>query len=242
MANLKNKVESLIQALERSLGKVGFPTFMPPPTSADPGAAIEVASRNSEIVAGAVLGLHGPPDDGGEVARRLMVQFVDWNEVRVASPVLLVRVLGKDPRAGERIQLLQRFLEAFFLKQRNLNLEHLVGLKSHERRQFVSDLEVFNREELSAFLLTCFGHAVFPPADPVHRVAQRCGLIRAKTTVLQMVKLFEDSLEIGEMLSLYAHLYAIALKVCHPESPRCPQCTLRSRCPSARKFAKAARN
>src|SRR6185295_11966292 len=118
MSAIKSKIETYVQALDKSFGKVKFPVFMPPPTSADPGAAIEVASKNSEIVAGAVLGLHGPPDEGSEATKRLMVQFVDWNEIRVASSPLLVRVLGKDPRATERIQLLQRFLEAFFLKQR----------------------------------------------------------------------------------------------------------------------------
>jgi hypothetical protein len=239
--NTRKKVQALLQLLEKRFGHVKLPEFLPPPSSADAAAAFAVATKNSELVAGAVLGLHGPPEEGFEAAKRLMTHYVDWNEIRVASPVMLVRVLGRDPRAGARIALLQRFLEVFFLRRRNLNLEYLVAMKPGERRQFLSDLEVFTREELAAFLLSCFGFPVFPAADPVHRVAVRYGLIRQKVTVLQMAKQFETKLEVAEMLDLYSHLYGVSWEVCHIEHPKCPQCVVKNRCSAAKTFLKAAR-
>jgi endonuclease III len=238
----RQKVHAILQLLERRFGKVKRHEFLPPPASADMDAALQVATRNSEIVAAAVLGLHGPPDEGMEAARRLMTHYVDWNEIRVANREALARAIGKDPRAAERAALLQRFLEAFFLRQRNMNLECLVGTKPAERRQFLADLEVFTREEMAALLLACFAHPLFPPAEPVHRVAVRCGLLRAKVTVLQMSKVFEDSLEAEELQALYSHLYAVAWKTCHVEAPDCMHCPLKPRCPAARTFAKAARH
>jgi len=188
-----------------------------------------------------VLGLHGPPQAGFESARKLMTLYVDWNEVRVSNPALLVKLLGKDARGAERIALLQRFLEAFFLRQRNLHLDCLVPMRPAERRQFLSDLEIFTREELAALLLTCFGLEVFPPSDALHRVAQRVGLVKAKTTVLQMAKEFEDKLEVDELLDLYAGLYAVAAQCCFEEQPKCAQCLLKPRCPAAKTFAKSAK-
>ena len=114
-------------------------------------------------------------------------------------------------------------------------------LKANERRQFLSDLEIFTREELAALLLSCFGHPVFPPSGDLHRVAQRLGVLRAKTTVLQMAKEFETRLELDELLNLYAHLYAVAAQYCHVERPQCSPCPVKLRCPAARLFAKAAK-
>lgn len=205
---IRNKVASVLRSLTRRFPTPTFPVFEPPPQSADASAALAVASKNSEIIAGAVLGLHGPPQEGADAARKLMSHCVDWNEVRVARSDVLLAMLGKDPRATERIALLQRFLETFFLRQRNLNLEYLVPLRPGERRSFVSNLEVFSRDELAAFLLTCFRYPLFPPDEILLQKAMDHGIVKPKTTALQMARQFETSLTEDQMLQLYTYLYA----------------------------------
>lgn len=206
----RTKASSFIQTCDRRYGKVERPTIVPPPTSADASAISAVSAKNAQIVAGVVLGLHGPPAEGAEAARKLMQHFVDWNEVRVSRPATLVAVLGKQSRAAQRIALLQRFLEAFFLRQRSLALDYLLTLKSHEVRRFLSDLEVFDREELAAVFLTGFRYPVFPPSDVLRDMAERAGLIKPKTTTLQMAKKFETALDEEQMYVLYSHLYSLA--------------------------------
>jgi endonuclease III len=240
--SFRSKAKAALQLLERRFGKTKRQEFLPPPTSADTDAALAVSTRNSEIVAAAVLGLHGPPEEGVEAARKLMGRYVDWNEARVADREWLAATMGRDARAAERAAVLQRFLEAFFLRQRNMNLECLVGLKPAERKQFLADLEVFGRDELAGFLLSCFGQPLFPPSEALHRVATRCALLRRKVTVLQMAKKFEDALKEDEMLQLCAGLFAVARKFCHVQSPECGHCPLKPRCPAARGFARAARS
>jgi hypothetical protein len=231
---LQGKVQQFLQALDRKYGRPKPPAFLPPPASADLDAALETATRNAELVAGVVLGLHGPPAEGLQAARRLMSIFVDWNEVRVARRESLLEVMGPEtPRSGERAALFQRFLEAFFLSQRNMNLESLVGMKPPERKQFVADLNVFNRDELPALLLSGFLHPNFPPEAALHRVAVRCGLIRSKTTVLQMAKLFETAMDAEKLLPLYAHLHTLAAKHCREERADCAHCPLKPHCPTA---------
>lgn len=207
---IRNKAANLIQSLDRRYGKFERPQVVPPPSSADAAAIAVVSAKNAQIVAGVVLGLHGAPSEGAEAGRKLMQHFVDWNEVRVSRPATLIAVLGRQPRAAARIALLQRFLEAFFLRQRSLNLDYLFTLKSHEMRRFLSDLEVFDREELAAVFLSGFSVPVFPPSDTLRDVAEQAGLIKAKTTTLQMAKKFETSLDEPTMYALYSHLYALA--------------------------------
>ena len=207
---LKAKVASLISSWDRRYGKVERPPVVPPPTAADAAAVASVAAKNAQIVAGVVLGLHGPPAEGFEAARKLMSHFVDWNEVRVSRPVTLVAALGRQTRAAARIALLQRFCEAYFLRQRSLNLDYLFTLKSHEVRRFLSDLEVFDREELASVFLVGFSVPVFPPAEILREAAISAGVLRPKTTALQMAKKFETSLDEPAMFSLYSHLYSIS--------------------------------
>lgn len=209
-AATSSKLSQLISSLDRKYGKVERPTVVPPPTSADAAAVTAVSAKNAQIVAGVVLGLHGAPGEGAEAAKKLMAHFVDWNEVRVSRPTTLVAVLGRQARASTRIALLQRFLEAYFLRQRSLNLDYLFTLKNHEVRRFLSELEVFERDELAAMLLTGFKIAVFPPSDALRDVAERAGLIKPKVTTLQMAKKFETTLDVEEMYVLYSHLYSMA--------------------------------
>ncbi len=206
----QQKIGALIQTLDRKYGKAERPTVVPPPASADAGAVAAVSSKNAQIIAGVVLGLHGAPAEGAEAAKKLMAHFVDWNEVRVSRPGTLISVLGRQSRAAARIALLQRFLEAYFLRQRSLNLDYLYTLKSHEVRRFLSELEVFDREELAAVYLTGFAVPVFPPSDLLRDMAEAVGLIKPKTTTLQMAKKFETGLSEDVQYSLYSHLYSLA--------------------------------
>ncbi|HYF50275.1 MAG TPA: hypothetical protein VEJ63_12770 [Planctomycetota bacterium] len=204
------KAASLIQSLDRRYGKVEKPVVVPPPASADAAAVASVSAKNAQTFAGVVLGLHGPPAEGAEAAKKLMGYFVDWNEVRVSRPMTLVTVLGRQPRGQQRIQLLQRFLESYFLRQRSLNLDYLYTLKTNEAKRFLQELEVFDREELAAVYLTGFNVPVFPPSDMLRDVAENVGLIKPKVTTLQMAKKFETSLNEDLLYSLYSHLYSLA--------------------------------
>ena len=206
---LRTKVTNLIQTLEKKYDKAVPPEVMPPPASADAAAAAQVSAKNAQVVAGIVLGLHGPPKDGVEAARKLLAHFVDWNEVRVSRPSALATVLGRQTNAAARVALLQRFLEAFFLRQRSLNLDYLYTLKLHEAKRYLSDLEVFDREELAAIYLTGFKVPVFPPSDVLRNLSEKLGLIKAKTTTLQMAKKYETSLTEDMLFALYSHLYSL---------------------------------
>ena len=206
----QQKVSSFVQSLDRRYGKVEKPAVVPPPASADAAAVAAVSAKNAQTIAGVVLGLHGPPAEGADAAKKLMAHFVDWNEVRVSRPMTLVAVLGRQSRGQARIQLLQRFLESYFLRQRSLNLDYLYTLKSNEAKRFLADLEVFDREELAAVYLTGFNVPVFPPSDMLRDVAENVGLLKPKTTTLQMAKKFETSLNEDLLYTLYSHLYSLA--------------------------------
>ena len=206
------KFDKILQNLDKKYGKCKLPSYLPPPASADMDAALEVAMKNSELVAGVILGLHGPPQEGADAAHKLMNHYVDWNEVRVANPELVTKAMGRTPRALERTALMLRFLEAFFLRQRNMNLEYVVGLKPSDQKAFFSNLEVFSRDELAALLLTGFGHPLFPPSEHLLKASIQCGVVKQRTTALQMAKEIGKKLDPEQLLNLYHQLMSVELK------------------------------
>jgi hypothetical protein len=210
--SLKKKVDAFVQGWDQHYGKPERPAVAPQPSSADSAALAAVAAKNAQVVAASVLGLHGPPAEGVEAARRLMQHFVDWNEVRVTRPQTLVAVLGKQSRAAERVALLHRFLGTFFLKWPKLGLDFLLkpDMKPADLRRFLTELQVFDRGELAAVLLIAFRQPLFPPADPLRDVAEQTGLVPRKITTLQMAKRFEQALDEERLYCLYSHLYALA--------------------------------
>ena len=206
------KFDRALQNLEKRFGKTKIPSYLPPPASADMDAAQEVAMKNSELVAGVILGLHGPPQEGADAAHKLMNHYVDWNEVRVANAELVAKAMGRTPRAQERTLLMRRFLEAFFLRQRNMNLEYVVGLKPSEQKAFFSNLEVFSRDELPALLLAGFGQPLFPPSEHLLKAAIQTGIVKPRTTALQMAKEIQKKLDAEQLLNLYHQLQSVEVK------------------------------
>jgi hypothetical protein len=235
----KEKLSKFVSLLERKFGVEKRSEPAPPPLSADADAAVVVARKNSQIIAEVILGLRGPPSEGVDAARRIMHHFVDWNEVRVSRVQTLIAVLGKLPRIEERIALMKRFLESYFLRRRNLNLEHLFQLKAHEQRSFLEGLSVFDRAEIPAITLTAFGLPGFPPDENLLEVLVRCGLLSEKTTALQMAKMFTDTLDANMSFRLYAQAYVLRRKYCLPETPNCNRCPLQQKCPTAKKAVAA---
>jgi len=199
MPAITNKQQLLAQVLTALKKKYPLPV-------AD--EAVEARPLLEEIIYAICREASVPAETDAGYAR-LRAAFVDWNEVRVARPQVLVAVLGRTPRAQQRITTLHRFLESYFLRQRCMNPDHLFTLKAVDSRRFVADLEVFDREELSAVLLTGFGQPFFPPCDQLLETAEGAGLVKPKTTALQMAKKFETAVDEKMMNSLYSHLYAL---------------------------------
>lgn len=233
---ISSKVKTILPLLEKRFGVDKRIEPVPPPSSAEAEAAAAVARKNSQLIAEIVLGLHGPPKEGADAARRLMAHFVDWNEVRVSRTYTLLGVLGKLSRAEARITLLKRFMEAFFLRRRNLNLECIFDLKVYEARRLLEDLAIFERDEVQAVLLLAFGAPAFPPDGQLLPPLVRLGILSPKTTVLQMAKQLSKGLDEDSVLRLYSKIYALRRRFCTDENPLCRKCPLMRVCPAAKEF------
>src|ERR1700710_1848186 len=68
-------------------------------------------------------------------------EFVDLNELRVATDLEIAELLGnRYPAIEKRVEMITRALNFIFEKEHTLNLDRLATLGKREARQFLRDL------------------------------------------------------------------------------------------------------
>jgi endonuclease-3 len=96
------------------------------------------------------------------------------------------------------------------------------------------------RKTANVILAVAFGRAAIAVDTHVFRVANRLGLVRARTpeqVEAQLMKVVPES----QWSQAHHWLIYHGRQVCHARNPRCAQCVVMDLCPSAPKFLRAAR-
>lgn len=169
---------------------------------------------------------------------RLMQEFVDWNEVRVARCGELARALRpflSDGRAGETARRLVYCLQQIFKSRGTLDLDGLAKTSPAETRKFLQELESIDKDEVDLVLLLGLGEAVLPVNSDMLRAGKRMGVISNSATKLQAQRALETALEGEDLHACYLALREHAREVCFPDTPACDSCAIRTTCNHRRK-------
>src|SRR5215212_1080390 len=107
------------------------------------------------------------PDSRAEEAMRAIdKEFVDLNELRVATDLEIQELLGnRYPQIERRVGMITQSLNAIFEKEHTLNLERLLTISKRDARQFLRDLapDLHPFVEAYVMLFSFDGHVV--PVD-----------------------------------------------------------------------------
>ena len=102
-----------------------------------------------------------------EAMKHIEKEFVDLNELRVATDLEIAELLGvRYPDIEKRVELITRTLNAIFEKEHTLNLDRLATISNRDARQFLRDLVpdlMHPFVEAYVMLYSFDGHAI--PAD-----------------------------------------------------------------------------
>lgn len=103
-----------------------------------------------------------PDAKAEEAMARIDKEFVDLNELRVATDLEVAELLGtRYPDIENRVEMITRVLNAIFEKEHTLNLERLGTLGKRDVRQFLRDLpEVHPFVDAYVMLFSFEGHCV----------------------------------------------------------------------------------
>jgi endonuclease-3 len=183
-------------------------------------------------LAAVIIGRDAEPDRAYRACHKLLADFVDWNEVRVARWGEVERVLRPyvGDRSGEAARRLIQCLQQVFLIRGNVNLSAAAETSPTDTRQFLLGLELLDRDEGNLVLLLGLGEPVMPVDSDVLRASKRLGVIANSATKLQAQRALEQSLEGEDLHACYVALREHARRVCFTDSPECPSCTVRKQC------------
>jgi len=152
------------------------------------------------------------PDSRAEEAMKAIdKEFVDLNELRVATDLEIQELLGnRYPLIEKRVAMITLSLNAIFEKEHTLSLERLANISKRDARQFLRDLPEMNPfVEAYVMLFSFDGHSVPVDGQTVEYLKEE-EILEEDVTVEDAQKFIEHHVKAEECYDLYTVLRAAA--------------------------------
>jgi endonuclease III len=182
----------------RSLQKRLLKQFQPEPRQPqDPLKALVRGAMSYDV-----------PDAKAEEAMRLIdKEFVDLNELRVATDLEIQELLGtRYPGIERRVAMITQSLNNIFEREHTLSLDRLKTISRRDARQFLRELpEIHPFVEAYVMLFSFDGHAV-PLDDATLAYLREHGVIEDGATLDDGQRFVEHQVKAEECYDLYVVL------------------------------------
>ena len=137
-----------------------------------------------------------------EAMKHIEKEFVDLNELRVATDLEIAELLGvRYPDITHRVEVITKSLNAIFEKEHTLNLDRLATLSKRDARQFLKDLTpaepMHPFVEAYVMLYSFDGHAV-PVDEEILAYLREEEIFDEKTSVVDAQKFLEHHVKAEE--------------------------------------------
>lgn len=176
--------------------------------------------------------------NSGRAFQQLLARYPDWDAVLASDPAELeetIRPGGLAPTKARRMRELLEQLRARLGPEWDASL--LATLPIGEAKEWLVSLPGVGPKTAACVLLFSLGRDALPVDTHVHRVSQRLGLIGAKVNAVKAHDALEAQLPPAKYYDFHVSIIRHGRRVCHARRPRCGECVLRDRCPSAEDFA-----
>jgi hypothetical protein len=142
-----------------------------------------------------------------EAMKAIDKEFVDLNELRVATDLEIQELLGtRYPNIEKRVSMITLSLNNIFEREHTLNLERLKEISKRDARQFLRELpDVHPFVEAYVMLMSYDGHS-FPIDDEILAYLADQGIVEEGTSLADAQKFIEHHLKAEEC---YDFFYAV---------------------------------
>ena len=140
-----------------------------------------------------------------EVMRHIDTEFVDLNELRVATDLEIQEMLGaKYPDIERRVAMITQSLNNIFEREHTMSLDRLKTISKRDARQFLRELpEIHPFVEAYVMLFGFDGHA-FPTDDETLEFLKGHHVVEDSTSLDECQRFVEHHLKAEELYNFYA--------------------------------------
>jgi len=155
----------------------------------------------------AAMSFDMPDAKADEAMRHIEREFVDLNELRVATDLEIQELLGtRYPAIEKRVEMITRSLNNIFEREHTLNLDRLKTVSKRDARQFLRELpEIHPFVEAYVMLFGFDGHA-FPIDDEFLEYLHDQEIVEDGATLDDAQRFLEHQLKAEECHDLFLAL------------------------------------
>jgi len=193
MKNATKHAETL-KALSRRLAREHKPA---PRQSMDPLQALVRGAMSFDV----------PEAKVDEIMRHIEREFVDLNELRVATDLEIQELLGaRYPQIEKRVAMITQALNTIFEREHTMNLNRMKEISRRDARQFLRELPEIHPFVEAYVTLYAFDGPAVPIDDMMLACLREEGVVDETTSLEDAQKFVEHHLKADECYDFYATL------------------------------------
>lgn len=147
-----------------------------------------------------------------EAIKKFEDEFVDFNELRVATELEVIDLVGEElPGIEDKAAIMRNVLHGIFDRENSFKLDRLGELKKAELRDYLRGLPMINPFVEAFVTLTAFEHNAFPVDDEMHGylVDEEC--VDPDSTLDETQTFLEQNVKGDDSWEAFCNLHAEAL-------------------------------
>jgi len=160
-------------------------------------------------------------------------RFATWDDVLAAPASALAETLQPIGLSNQRAARIRGLLEEIQRREGKLDLSRLRQLSDAEAETYLCTLPGVGKKVARCVMLYSLGREVFPVDAHVLRVLKRLGLAEPDLTLQRAQDVLQERVPEFLRYTLHVNLVVHGRTVCRARKPKCGECVLASRCPSA---------
>jgi endonuclease III len=168
--------------------------------------AMESLDALQALVRGA-MSYDVPDSKANDAMKAINREFVDLNELRVATDLEIQEMLGQRyPQIEKRVAMITQSLNYIFEKEHTLSLDRLKTLSKKDARQFLRDLPEIHPFVEAYVMLFAFEGSAVPIDDEILKYLIEEEIVEEGTSLVDAQKFVEHSIKADDAYDTYVCL------------------------------------
>jgi len=190
----------------------------------------------SELIA-VILSQNTSDANSGRAFNSLLAAFGTWEEVAAVEVDAIEQVIHSGGLSRVKAARIKDILQTISREHGSLDLTFLADMDIDEAGTWLKRLPGVGPKTAACVLLFALGRPVFPVDTHVYRVSRRLGLIANGASAEKAHELLGNMIASESVYQFHMNMVEHGRRICRARRPKCPECVLRSDCPSAARLA-----